>query len=93
MTDNKQEAREKFSKLVKTNIDALFDTPLTEGEMATESVREVGNIMEELTGMNERSTEVMQEGIETMEIIRKAEAEIEDLKKIVEIKEGLEKAA
>jgi hypothetical protein len=93
MTDNKQIAKDKFRDIAKTDIDAMFDRTLSQDEVDVAVMKEVGTVLGEMKVINEVVAEVVSETNESLDNVGKIEKGIDDLKKLNDLREDLQKAA
>jgi len=93
MTDNKQEAKNKFAELVKVDIDNMFSKDLTENEVDVAIAQEIGNILKDVTAINNISAKQIEDDTQTLVRLSAAEKEVVDLKRQLEIREELDIAA
>jgi hypothetical protein len=91
--DKKQKAKEEFGKIVRSDIDALFDKPLIDEQVDSAVVGEVGNILNEVTTMNNISSDIIEDTKDTLDILKGAENEVKDLGRLLKTREDLDIAA
>ncbi len=91
--DKKQKAKDEFASIVKADIDVLFDKPLSDSEMDSVIVGEMGAIIEDMTAMNNISSDLIEDTKDTLDTLKRAESDIVDLDKLLKTKQDLDMAA
>jgi hypothetical protein len=93
MTDNKQKAKEQFGAMVKADMADMFAKPLSKEEVDGAILGEVGAILDEVTVVNNITSKSKEDTVAAMYKIKNIERGGADLKRIVEVKDELKKAA
>ena len=90
MTDNiKQEAVNKFKEILKTDMGEMLAGELSDEEIDVAIMREVGDMMNQISMVNNISADIAEDAQIAVGDIRKAEKEVTDLKRQLELREDL----
>jgi hypothetical protein len=89
MTDTTNDAKALFADIVKKDIDALFDQPLSEEEVNVTIMEEIGTALEDATLVNNVVTNNMQDMAEATQNIEHAEIELANLEKMAQLKASI----
>lgn len=93
MTDDKNKIKKDYADIVKKDIDALFDRELSDQEVDSAIVGEIGAVLDEMTTMNNISADLAEDDSQSVSKIKNTEMNVVDLQRMVEIKEELDQAA